>query len=375
MAPPATRPAFTSRFTASLEGRYQEDRIVATQEVDGTSTAVTPFINRQEETFTKFLPRVTGRYAISDTLNLYGSFAQGNKPGGFNSYPANANAASLAALRALGLENIDEEDVNSYEIGLKGTWADNRYAYNVALFNLDWKKQQLTRSEPYQTTAGTFTTVPFTVNAGESSIYGLELEINGRPTHWFDFRVAYAWARARFDDYYDVNLEELLDTDGQWSFLDPLFTQPNPLDTDGPLGQAKGNRIPQVGEHQAAVSGTLRREFTNRWSGFLRNDFTYESKRYTQTDNLNWAGDQFKWNLRAGIERDNMTLSLYVNNVLDDDSVVAVTRLADFQRPLVIPDPIASAGGGADPGTTLYPPFLVALPRKREAGLQLNYRF
>jgi iron complex outermembrane recepter protein len=366
---------FTDRFTASVEGRYQEDRIISTQEVDGSTPAVTPFINRQEETYTKFLPRVTGRYAINDNMNLYGSFAQGNKPGGFNSIPANANAASREALLALGLDTFEEEEVDSIELGLKGTFGGNRYSYNVAIFNLDWTKQQLTRSEPYQTTAGTFTTTPLIVNAGESSIRGLEVEINGRPTHWFDFRIAYAWAKAEFDDYYDVNLEELLDTDGQWSFLDSRFTQPNPLDTDGPLGQAKGNKIPQTGEHQASVSGTLRRDLPNNWSAFLRNDFTYESKRYTQTDNLNWAGDSFKWNLRAGIERDNMTVSLYVNNLLDDDTVAVVTRLADFQRTLLIPDPLTSFAGQQNTRLTFFRSFLVALPRKREIGMQLNYRF
>lgn len=366
---------FTDRFTASVEGRYQEDKIVETQESDGGTTEVTPFTNRRTETYTKFLPRVTGRYALKDNLNLYASYAQGNKPGGFNSLPSNITPTDLAFLQSLGLETYDEEEVDSYEIGMKGTFGDNRYAFNVALFHLDWTKQQLTRSEPYQQASNNaFTTAPFIVNAGESTIQGIEIELSGQVTSWFDFRFTYAWANAEFDDYYDENLEELLDTDGEFSFLDREFSQPNPLDTDGPTGQARGNKLPQSGEHQASLSGTLRYDLANNWSTFFRNDLTFESKRYTQTDNLNYAGDNFKWNLRAGVERDNLTVSLFVNNVLDDDTVVAVTRLADFDRPLLIPDPVRTTFG-QPARLTFYRAFLVALPRKREVGLQLNYRF
>ncbi len=362
---------FTDRLTMSLEGRYQEDEITSSATTDGGTTAVTPPRVTLSKTFTAFLPRLTARYAITDDMNLYGSVARGNKPGGFNFPASDANAASIAEFEAAGLTNYDEEEVDSFEVGLKGSFAERRYSYNVAVYHLDWTKQQLTQSRPYQRINGTFQTVPYLVNAGESTIQGIEVELIGRPVHWFDFRLAYAWADAEFDDFYDINLEELLDTDGRPSFLDSDFTVPNPADVDGPLGQAKGKKLPQTGEHQAAVNTTFRVGFAGDWTAFLRNDFTYESKRYTQTDNLQWAPEQFRWNLRAGIEKGNLTATFYVNNLTDEDDPLVVTRLLDFDRTLFIPDQALTPPRRF----TFYRGFLVSLPRLREMGLQLNYRF
>jgi outer membrane receptor protein involved in Fe transport len=364
---------FTDRLTMSLEGRYQEDKITDSAETDGATPAVTPPRLTLSETYKEFLPRLTARYALNEQVNFYGSIARGNKPGGFNFPAANANAASIAEFEAAGLTTYDEEQVDSFELGVKGTFADRRYSYNLAAFYLDWTKQQLTQSRSYQTTAAvpTFSTVPYLVNAGESTIQGIEVELIGRPVHWFDFRIAYAWADGEFDDYYDINLEELLDTDGRNSFLDPDFTVPNPADLDGPNGQAKGKKIPQSSEHQAAVNTTFRVGFAGDWTAFLRNDFTYESKRYTQTDNFQWAPEQFRWNLRAGFERNNITATLYVNNVTDEGDPLVVTRLLDFSRLLNIPDQTLPSGRR----TTFYRGFLVSLPRLREMGLQINYRF
>jgi iron complex outermembrane recepter protein len=366
---------FTDKLTVSAEARYQEDKIVDSAETNGGNTDLTPPRKTLSKTFTAFLPRFTARYAINDEMNLYGSVARGNKPGGFNFPPADASAGAVADFEESGLTTFDEEEVDSFELGLKGTFADRRYSYNVALYYLDWTKQQLTQSQPYQRTNGTFFTTPFIQNAGESTVQGIEVELVGRPVNWFDFRIAYAWADAEFDDFYDLNLEELLDTDGRPSFLDPEFTQLNPDDVDGPLGQTAGRMLPQTSEHQAAVNTTFRLDFAGDWTAFLRNDFTYESKRYTQTDNFQWAPEQFRWNLRAGVEKGNVTATFYVNNLTDEGDPLVVTRLLDFDRTLLIPDAVRSFGPLQNTTLTFYRGFLVSLPRKREMGLQINYRF
>lgn len=365
----------SERLTVSAEGRFQRDKVTTSTNSDGGTTELTPFTDQRSETFTKFLPRLAARFTLSDEVNIYGSFAQGNKPGGFNSLPTNIVPEDLAFLQARGFATFDEENVDSFELGIKGGIAGNRYTFGLAVYHLDWDSQQTTQSEPFQQASNLqFTTVPVLVNAGESQVRGIEVEMAGSPTDWFQFRFSYAWARARYKDFYDENLEELLDTDGEFSFLDAEQLMPNPLDVDGPTGQTRGNKLPQTGEHQASLSTTLSTDLFSGWTGFLRNDWTFESKRYIQTDNLGWAGDSFKWNLRAGIEKDSLTVTLYVNNLLDDDTLVSVGRLADFQRPLLIPDPIRTFAG--QPARfTFYRGFTAALPRKREAGVTVSYRF
>lgn len=360
----------SDRLTMSAEARQQRDKIVAVQTSDGGNTELTPFSNRREQTFSKFLPRVTGRFAVSDDMNLYASWAKGNKPGGFNNFPANARPEFIELWTQRGLETVQEENVTAVELGVKGSFGNNRYAYNVAIFNLDWKAQTLTRAEPYQTTAGAFTTVPFQLNAGTSRIRGIEAELNGAPTDWLTFRASWSYNQPIFRDFYDEELEALFDTDGRTSFAPPTFTEPNPLDVDGPLGQARGKTIPQTPRQQIILSATLRRELTPGWSGFFRNDFNYEGKRYVQTENLLQVDPNKRWNLRLGAESDNLTLSLYMNNVLNDDTPIVGTRLFTFDRPIVIPNVF-----GTGNQTTFYRGFLASLPRKREVGLTANYRF
>lgn len=375
----------TERLTLTAEGRYQEDKIIATDDDDGETTEVTPFTNERTATFSSFLPRFSLKFQVNENFNVYGSVARGNKPGGFNDLPSDAMEADLEFFRMRGFETFDEEKVWSYEIGAKGVSDDGRFNASGALFYLDWTSQQLTQSEPYERTNGTFTTVPFLVNAGASEIKGLELEVAGRPVDWFDFRVTYAYVDGEFTDFYDTNTEEILDTDGEPSFLDTEQQVPNPADVDGPNGQVAGNKLAQTPTHQFTISNTLRFPLGNigNWANadsgdvnwFLRSDMSIESKRFVQVHNLAHTGDSYNWNLRTGIETDSWTLTFFVNNVLEDRTPLVVTRLVDFNRPLLIPDPVRSFIFLPNARFTFFRDFTIGVPRQRQFGATLNLKF
>jgi outer membrane receptor protein involved in Fe transport len=76
-------------------------------------------------------------------------------------------------------------------------------------------------------------------------------------------------------------------------------------------------------------------------------------------------------NLRAGVELGDWTVTLWVNNALDDRTPVVLTRLLDFSRPLQIPPVIP---GNANQ-TTFYRDLQVSYPRKRAGGLTVKYAF
>lgn len=366
----------TDRFTVSAEARYQEDKISASIEDDGGDTDLTQPTGQRDTTFTAFLPRFTARYEITPDLNLYGSIAKGNKPGGFNNLPSDIVQSFLDDFLADGIDTFEEEQVWSYELGLKGELGASGIFFNVAGFYLDWTSQQLTQSQSYERVSGGFTTTPFIVNAGTSEIKGLEIEVFGSPTDWFDFRFGYSYNDATFVDFYDEITEELLDTDGEPSFLDADFTQINPADTDGPNGQVAGNRLPQTPVHQLNLSGTFRLPVGNSGNEvFLRNDFLYESTRYAQVHNLAETGDSLNWNIRAGIDLGNVRVTAFVNNVLEDETPLVVTRLFDFNRGLLVPDPVRSFIFLPNRRFTFYRDFIVGAPRQRHFGLTINYRY
>lgn len=362
----------TDRLTLTAEGRYQDEKIIGSTEAS-TSAATTPvgtplpITQLRNVKYDAFLPRVTARYAVNDDLNIYGSAAKGNKPGGFNDLPTNARPADVTFFLGEGLDVYDEESAWSYELGTKGSLFDRRLYFNASGFYVDWSRQQLTRSEAYVTTTGTAANAAFIQNAGKSEIKGLEFDVSGRPADWLFMRFAYTMVDAKFVDFDDENTERIFDTDGFPSFL-PDGTR-NPADTDTRNGQVKGKRLPQTPQHQFVISADAKLPITATLDGFLRSDLGYESKRYVQVDNLAHTGDSFNWNVSAGVERPSWTFQLYVQNLLNDDTPLVVTRLIDTRRFISIPNGL----GGRQ--TTFYRDFLIAAPRKREVGASLTYRF
>jgi iron complex outermembrane recepter protein len=365
----------TARITITAEGRYQTDEITDADSplgVVGGTDAPAP-INVKQAEYKAFLPRVTGRYEINDDTNLYGSIAHGNKPGGFNSLPAQSSFFDQTLYQdyVTRFQSYDEEDVWSYELGLKGSLFGRRLNYNFATYFLDWRQQQLTQSQPYTTAASggrTGDVITLLVNAGASEIKGLEAEVFGNPTRWFDYRIGYSYTDARFTDFYDENTEELRDTDGRRST--------DPLDKDGRNGQVAGNEIPQTPTHQFNASGTVTLPIkTTGGEWFARADYSYESKRYVQVHNLAWAGDSHMVNLKTGVNQGNWNLTLFVNNALEDETPLVVTRLFDFNRSLLVPEQGRSFITLANHRLSFFRDFTISAPRKREVGFTASYKF
>ncbi|WP_112061811.1 TonB-dependent receptor [Hyphomonas pacifica] len=179
----------TDRFSVSLGGRYTKDETTAdvTRELWlglgsgsfdtdnqtslflATQTGYTG-LNREDEEFT---PRISISYKATDDINLYATYAQGFKAGGFD-------PRARADLDPLGLsqEGFGPEKVDSYEIGLKGNFFDNRLQLNTAAFYAEYTDQQITvQSGADSDNDGindTFVSSVF--NAGSSEYKGLEIE-------------------------------------------------------------------------------------------------------------------------------------------------------------------------------------------------------
>jgi outer membrane receptor protein involved in Fe transport len=342
-------------LSLTAEGRYQSDKITSDQAVaNPTNTLLS-------NTFKKFLPRATLRYALNEDWNVYANVAEGNKPGGFNGLPVDADAASIAALRANN-QTFKEESAWTYELGVKGNNEDRTLSFNGSAYWIDWTDQQLTKSEIYVRTNGTANTAALIQNAGRSRVRGLELEFNARPTDELDFRVAWAYVDAKIRNFLDDEQEDLYDTDGRVGALNT---------GNNPTGQTRGKRLPQVPENQFILGAGYTRPIQGDWSGFVRGDMTVESKRFSQVDNLAHTGTSYIANFRVGAETEDLTLTFFVNNAFDDRTPTVLTRLRDFNRLLQIPSRL----NPAVTQTTFFRDIQYGLPRKRAWGLSANYKF
>lgn len=354
------------KLTISAEARYQDETIIGSTEVLGTpGSPPPPPTGIREARFKAFVPRLTARYQATPSLNLYATAAKGNKPGGFNGFPADASAADLAVFTAAGFDTFREESAWSYEIGAKGNLGPVNFA--VSAFYVDWDSQQLSRSEPYTRTNGTPNSVIFVQNAGQSRIKGFEFDLSGRPARWLFVRAAYAYVDARFVRFYDDTTEEIYDTDGQPSFKRGVR---NPLDVDGPTGDVAGKFLPQTPRHQATFTAQVDLPVWREWEFTGRGDLAYESKRFSQVDNLNWAGDSYNLNASLGLQNERLSVTLFARNLLDDATPLVVTRLLDFNRFITRTNPLTGAVQ-----TTFPRDFSVSAPRRRQFGVTLGVKF
>ena len=176
-------------------------------------------------------------------------------------------------------------------------------------------------------------------------------------------------ADGKFTRFFDDTTQEIYDTDGRPAFLRGGARNPLDVDTtDG--GDVSGNRLPQTPTHQFVLTGEINKTLTNDLEFSARADLSYESKRYTQVDNLNWAGDSFNLNGSVGIRRGNWDFSVFGRNLLDDKTPLVVTRILDFSKPIFRINPLTGLNG-----LSFFRDFPVSAPRKRQIGASASYKF
>ena len=124
---------------------------------------------------------VKAGYNFTNNLNGYASFTHGFKSGGFN---LDSSAASG------GVDpRFDSEEIDAFEVGLKGDFFDGRVRANAALFH-----QLIDNFQVLEFTGVQFTTF----NVDEAISTGIELEVQAQVTDQLQLTSAVTWTDARF---------------------------------------------------------------------------------------------------------------------------------------------------------------------------------
>jgi iron complex outermembrane receptor protein len=128
-------------LSVTVGARYSRDRKTIEREFFAPgATAPTQVLNSASVlpnrlSNTEFTPRIAVDYQLADDQLVYASFSQGYKPSGF----AAARPVSAEQLAAV----VDTEKVDSWELGYKSQWMDNRVRANVAAFHSTYDNLQL----------------------------------------------------------------------------------------------------------------------------------------------------------------------------------------------------------------------------------------
>ncbi len=313
----------TEAFTATLGGRYYAYNEERTFKSGGLFANGDNNLDRTEST--GFSPRLLLSYEASDRITFNAQASKGFRLGGVND-PLNlplCDAGVPGGPDATTFGNrprYDDETLWNYEGGVKAQFGGG-ITFNAAAFYTDINNLQVTAD------AGSCSSrIVFNADA---HTMGIEVELTARPFTGLDLALSGSLLEAEFDS---------------------TLARPNGTIIEG---IRDGNRLPSVPKFQLAANATysfpLGADETN---GFVSASFQHVGSRFTQPGDqennprtfvhgLPFGGapagasttldlklpDYQLVNLRAGIEFANQfDVSVYVNNLLDENALLAFDR-------------------------------------------------
>ena len=200
-----TSTAFYGNWTFDLSERLKLD--VGARYTDEDKHAIAYNIGYTDATFTRpngvvaanfdktvnfknLSPKISLDYEVTPDVMVYGLASRGFKSGGYN-IRANTTAVPRSG------EPFDDESVDSFEIGSKMAFFDQRLFLNLAAFHNIYEDIQLS----------VFTALPgggffgdFT-NAGKGTVNGVEAEYQWLPTENWLISGNLAWLDTKYDEF------------------------------------------------------------------------------------------------------------------------------------------------------------------------------
>ena len=149
----------------------------------------------------KFTPRVAVNYKLNSDHNVYASYSEGFKGGGFD---PRLNMVGTRLSEAQARAGYEPETIETYELGLKSAFNGGRITTNAAVFYSDYKDVQIPGSVAIDTNGDgrddSFAGV--TTNAGKAKIKGAELEAVANLTRDFMIAGMVSYIDADYKEYF-----------------------------------------------------------------------------------------------------------------------------------------------------------------------------
>ena len=178
-----------SRLTLTAGIRYTEDdREAGAVYVFDPDPQSRSFTSDPDNDFDNTSYTLVASFAVTDDINTYAKLATGYKSGGYNIRASN---------EASYTQGFDEEEITTWELGIKSELWDRRLRLNAAAYYSEYDDIQLNLAD-LSTPADVRDTNVF--NAGEGEISGAELDMTVLLTEGLTATVAYAYQDADFTD-------------------------------------------------------------------------------------------------------------------------------------------------------------------------------
>ena len=237
-------------------------------------------------------------YKPSRNLTTYATVSTGFRPpvvnarAGLPPPAAQPNDITIPA-------GASSDKLTNYELGLKGSFFENRLTANLAAFYIDWNNIQVQANRVSDA-------IQFATNIGGAVSKGIELELVARPVEGLRLQASGAYIDARIDD--------LSPTEAAISGAEDGIR----LATPEFQGSATATYSFPVGDTETAfVTGNV--AYVGSFPGLFPNvpgQPGVQSPQYDLTDEYVYA------NAYAGVNiSPDLTITAYVENVFDNDAI------------------------------------------------------
>ncbi|HEY9043740.1 MAG TPA: TonB-dependent receptor, partial [Rheinheimera sp.] len=117
-------------------------------------------------------------------------------------------------------EPYQEETVDTYELGMKSEWLEQRLRLNAAVFMSSYDDMQVTVQRSVETSPGVITVASQVLNAASADINGVELEAQFAVSRSFDISMIVGYVDASFNkvEFFDPNQQQVVDVSDVWAF-------------------------------------------------------------------------------------------------------------------------------------------------------------
>ena len=236
--------------------------------------------------------RLALEYDLAERAMVYGSVSRGYRANGVNanilaSMEATDDPQSIARLARL--QEFDEEHLFNYEMGFKGSFAENTLRTRLAVFYMDRDDQQVKGSLTIPREDGSTAFIDYTSNAAEGNNYGLELEVDWLASDKLSLYGNVGLLETEFDNYINADGEDLSGRD---------------------QAQAPG--------YQYAVGG----RFDIGRGFYLRMDVEGKDGFYFSDRHATRASSYDLLHMRLGYSNDHWSIALWGRNLTDEDYFV-----------------------------------------------------
>jgi len=287
-----------AQWTLTAGARYDYEKI---QSHDDTRYTLTPqifplpadAITDLSTSFKAFLPKVGATYRWNEDVNTSFTIQRGYRAGGNDLNPFTLEPGQF-----------DPEYTWNYELALRATLLDGRMTLNGNLFYTDWEDQQVRVNGPSGNPNDTFIT-----NAGQSNLYGMEVDMNLRATEQLTVSAGVGYTRTEFDEFVNDNTDY------------------------------SGNEFSYAPEFTAFIGGEYR--LTPQWFVQLDGNFVDNYFSFADNDRNEEVPARFIMNGRVGYEASDWSAVLFARNLTDKDyftqrNTIGGNQLVRSAEPLTV---------------------------------------